>query len=116
MIADRLILLERRLSRAETRQALAHEIAHLDLSHRQCRGVGPDGGRLSRRTERDADALAARRLVHIRDLAEAYRWTMDRCELAEELVVTLDVIECRLDRLRPSEKALLCAANSHHML
>lgn len=92
------IFVDASLSRAEGRCALAHEIAHMDLGHWRT-GVR----HFDRRLEREADRLAARRLIPFPHLAHALRWSRDDRELAEELNVDLDTIRARLEHLTPDE-------------
>ncbi|MFL6062296.1 MAG: ImmA/IrrE family metallo-endopeptidase [Marmoricola sp.] len=92
----RVILLERGLGPARRRCSLAHAIAHIDLGH-----THPVTGHFENREEAAANDLAARRLIPLRDYAEALSWTRDPAGVAAELVVdpeTLRVREARLDR------------------
>jgi hypothetical protein len=99
---ERVILLDRELSITEGRCTLAHEIAHMDLGHY------PTGvGHFDRRQERDADGLAARRLLALFALVEAVRGGWDLPAVADQLRVTQDVLQVRLDRLHPSERHAL---------
>ena len=99
---ERIILLERGLSIAQGRCTLAHEIAHMDLGHY------PTGvGHFDRRQERDADALAGRRLLPVHLLADALQVGCDVVAAAEELCVTVDVIRERMERLHPAERHAL---------
>lgn len=97
---DRVIFLDRALGRADRNSVLAHEIAHIDLEHEST-------GRpwFDRRQERQADRLAARRLIDVERLAEALKWCLCEEELADHLDVTVDVVRLRLAMLRDSEKA-----------
>lgn len=98
--AERVILLDRGLRRAERNTVLAHEIAHVDLEHRMT------GRRwFDRRQERDADRLAAARLVDLDRLADALRWALCPEEVAHELDVTVDVVRRRIRSLTVEEKA-----------
>ncbi|MCZ2837182.1 ImmA/IrrE family metallo-endopeptidase [Modestobacter sp. VKM Ac-2985] len=102
------IVLDRRLTRVERRCALAHELQHVDRGDVQVFAIGPDGPRLAQRQERRADREAARRLVEVQALALAMRvHPHDPAAVAEELDVTVDVLRCRLDTLRPAERGLL---------
>jgi hypothetical protein len=74
-----------RLTQAEARCTVAHEVVHHE--HRDdilgyC-GVGWLDGRLEHRVH----IVAARRLVVVSDLAEAVRWSDHPYEIAEQLVV-----------------------------
>jgi uncharacterized protein DUF955 len=93
------ILLEARGSAAERRSSLAHAIGHLDLEHRAA------VGRLDVRQEREADLLAARRLIPLAMLAETLRWTRDEAELAAELGVDRETLQVRLTCLGAEELA-----------
>lgn len=110
--SQRVILLARRLTIAETRHTLAHEIAHIDLAHARC--SGPDGDRQQLRNEAAADQLAARRLVPLRDLADVLAWTDEHDEVCEALAVTSDILMARLAGLTREEYADLRGATAHH--
>lgn len=98
----RVILIERTLLRAERNTVLAHELAHVDLAHER-------SGRkwFDRRQERDADTLAASRLVTVEDLADALAWALCPEEVAHELDVTVDVVRRRIRSLTDDEKATI---------
>lgn len=98
----RVILIDSGQSRPERRCSLAHAVAHLDLGHQQT-----PLGHFERRQERDADQLAARRLIGIDHLAWAFTWTPWRTEVAQELDVDLATLICRERHLHPSEKHYL---------
>lgn len=100
--SERVILLERTLDRAERNTVLAHEIAHIDLDH-----VTTGRKWFDRRQERDADRLAATRLVDLDDLADALTWALCPEEVADELDVTVDVIRRRILALTDEEKAYI---------
>jgi Zn-dependent peptidase ImmA (M78 family) len=98
----RVILIDKTLRRAERNSVLAHEIAHIDLEHRMT------GRRwFDRRQERDADHLAARRLVTIDELADVLRWALCPEEVAHELDVTVDVVRRRIASLSDQEKTYI---------
>lgn len=88
------IWLHPHLSQTQRRCTLAHELAHIDLGHTR---------HVTDADERDAQRLAARRLIRIARLADAMVWTHSPDELAEELWVDTDTLEVRLDNLHPSE-------------
>lgn len=98
--SERVILLDQALARAERNTVLAHEIAHVDLDH-----VMTGRRWFDRRQERDADTLAAERLVDLEQLADALRWALCADEVAHELDVTVDVVRRRIRSLTPEEKA-----------
>jgi Zn-dependent peptidase ImmA (M78 family) len=99
-----LIVLDRRLTQTERRCSLAHELVHHELGHVECGHAG-----LAEIQESQADAMAARRLVTIDQLAAALPWTVDKAELADMLWVTEDVLELRLGLLSNRDRALLDA-------
>ena len=94
------ILINHTLDVIEARCALAHEIAHIDLGHSP-RAPGWFG----RRQERDADHLAAQRLIADDGLADlAAEQAVVVCEVAERFDVTHRFAAMRLTSL---EHALL---------
>lgn len=94
----KVILLARTLTRVQGRCALAHELAHIDLQHR------PDvAGRYGRWQEREADWLAARRLIPLPVLADALVWCRDDRALAEELDVVPELVDLRRTHLSQEE-------------
>lgn len=104
----RIILLDKQMRRARRRCALAHAIAHLDLQHT------PVGLEYEAWQEREADKLAARRLIPIWALADALRWSRVTAEIAAELEVDEDMLRARVDIIHPSEAAVLRRAVAHH--
>lgn len=100
---ERVILLDRRLGQAERRCRLAHELAHLEAGDELC-AHGPDAHRLGGRQERRADALAARRLIPLDDLADALAWALHVGEVAEHLHVDGRTVRARLRSLTDAEK------------
>jgi predicted transcriptional regulator len=99
----RVILLDVRLSQAERRCHLAHELVHIDAGDECCR-VGPDGDRLALRQERRTEDRAACRLISLDDLAEALLWCLDFDEVAEHLHVDARTVRARIRSLTPAEK------------
>lgn len=100
---ERVILIDSRLGQVARRCALAHELAHVDLGDEGC-GTGPDAERLERRQERQADSLAAHRLITLDDLAEALVWALDYHEVAEYLHVDRTTVRTRIQALTPTER------------
>lgn len=84
------------------RCSLAHAVAHLDLDH-QAEAVGT----FERWMEREANGLAARRLIPIVALAEVLQWTRDRHEIANELQVDLPTLKTRRADLDEAERGYL---------
>jgi len=99
------IRLDSRLLQVERRIAIDHELAHIELGHT----CGADTAQ-----EVAACKLSARRLIGVRDLAEAMRWTTDVSEVADILWVTEDVVITRMQHLHPAERHLLLRATAHH--
>lgn len=100
------IWLDTGLLQVERRCAVAHEQAHMDLSH------GPDP------TDSDENAACrytAQKMIDWDALVDAFRWAHNADEAADELWVTLDVLEDRLRFLSPIERALLkCITATRH--
>lgn len=97
------IALDDRLTQAERRCALEHELQHAAAGDTCCR-IGPDGGRQERRQERRTDDRASRRLITLDDLADALLWCLDCDELAEHLHVDARTVRARIQSLTPPEK------------
>jgi Zn-dependent peptidase ImmA (M78 family) len=86
------IVLDERLSNAEKRCALMHELVHRAL---QDDGDLPD--HLDLLQERRCREITARQLIDVFDLGNALQWSDDLHEIAEHLVVDLDTLNDRLD-------------------
>lgn len=97
------IALDDRLTQAERRSALEHELQHVEAGDTCCQ-IGPDGGRQSRRQEHRADHRAASRLIDLDDLATALAWALDPGEVAHELHVDAATVRARIRGLSPAEK------------
>jgi len=98
--SERIILLSDELDMAGRRCTLAHEIAHIDLRH------AAQSGWFGTRSERDADRLAAARLLEdVDEIADALCVHPLHPELAaEHLGVTVRVLRRRLANLTATEK------------
>jgi len=108
-VEGRTIVLERRLTQAERRCALAHEVAHLDRGD-TCHGASyPDARRQEQRAEVAAHTEAARRLINVDDLARALTVYGEQALdlIADELWVDVDTLCARLDHLHPAERHYL---------
>jgi Zn-dependent peptidase ImmA (M78 family) len=107
--SENMILIDRNLDRAWRRAALAHEIAHVDLGH-----TSVVEGIFARRIEREADNLAARRLLSsVDEIAEAVAaFPGDAAAVAEELEVPVEVLVRRIERLHPRDRARIAARAS----
>lgn len=97
----KVILLDDSHTPAGKRCSLAHGIAHIDLKHQSWSGV------LDARQEVAADRLAARRLISVETLAEAWCWTDADAEVAAELVVEPHYLEVRMRHLTKAERLFL---------
>jgi len=105
--AHEVILMRPGLLQVERRCALAHELGHRELGHAgQCAEYG-DADRQARRVEGNADGWAARKLIGFDDLVRVGRWTGSHVEAADELWVTPRILEVRMRRLAPYERAVL---------
>jgi gp43 len=89
----RLIVVNARLSRAEERCTLTHEIIHAER--------GPVPAHHAAREERIVDAEAARRLIPLEALLEAVRWACCPAEAAEALGVDVPTLLARIATLTP---------------
>lgn len=97
--AEAAILLRKGLTQAERRCTLAHELAHHRLGHvAGCDRKGAD------RQEAEADALAARWLITLEDLADAELWGRYPSEVADELWVDLPTFKARVRGLTRDER------------
>ncbi len=97
----RVITLDLRLSQAERRCTIAHELEHVE------RGPMPSDPILAAREEESIERAVARRLVTIRALGDALAWAHTLDEAAEELWVDVATLEARLRSLHPAEHAYL---------
>jgi hypothetical protein len=97
--ADAEVVLDRRLTQAERRSTLAHELVHAEHNDEPC--ACPVAGA---KQERRADETAARRLITLDQLADALAWTSDGHQLADELWVDVATVHCRLATLTEAER------------
>lgn len=97
------ILIETTHDWASKRCSLAHAVAHLDLEHQ----AASSSSTFDRWMEREANGLAALRLIPLRALADVLCWTRDPREIAHELVVDLATLEVRRRHLHESERGYL---------
>lgn len=96
------IVLDARQTQAERRSTLTHELVHAERRDGPCGSVVLDA-----RQERTVSQVAARRLIPLRALGEALRWSRDPDEVAEELWVDVDTLRVRMAHLHPAERAYL---------
>ncbi|NVM97794.1 ImmA/IrrE family metallo-endopeptidase [Arthrobacter sp. SDTb3-6] len=94
------IWLDKRLQQVERRCTITHEMIHVERGHDGCQRP---------RIEYQVRAETARRLITIDDLCRHGAWAHNLHELAEELWVTPDVAQDRLDTLTDDEKDHLAA-------
>ncbi|MGV5046843.1 hypothetical protein [Rhodococcus pyridinivorans] len=93
------IYIDRRLTQAERRCTLTHEIIHLE------RGAPPDHPHFAAYEEHIVEVLAARRLIAIPRLIDGLLWTQHPHELADELWVDVDTLTTRVQHLTREERA-----------
>ena len=105
----RTVWLDTRLTSAERRGTLAHELVHAERGDVPCGDPALDA-RQERRVEREA----ARLLLPLAALAHVLAWTADAREAAQELDVDPALLAVRLEALTAAERSLLearaCAA------
>ena len=101
---DRAIVLDDRLTQAERRSALAHELEHLAAGDTHCDPTVPGAGRIGRRRETAADRSAAVRLITLDELADALVWSLDYVEVAEHLHVDQRTVRARIRGLSADDK------------
>lgn len=108
--SERVILLDVRLDHVGRRCTLAHELAHVDLEHTETRGW------FARRSERDANLLAAMRLLpSVEPIIDALRThPLEPRLVADQLGVTLPILHKRFKRLTPQERARIEAHLADH--
>lgn len=102
--SEQVLFLDRRLSRAEARCALEHELQHIrrgDVSLADVSTV------LQTRQEISASVGAARRLIPMERLVAALLWSQDEHEIAQELNVDVDAVRIRLLTLTEDEHATI---------
>lgn len=100
--ARRVILLEV-TDRAEvSRSSLAHAIAHLDLGH-----AATISRHFESREERQADRLAASRLIPLPALESAMSWSLEPGDIAAQLGVDLEMLQVRERALTLGERRRL---------
>lgn len=105
----RRIVMDKRLTQAERRSVLAHELGHA------LRGDLPCGDEaLDLRQESVVEQWAARKLIELPALADALKWSDDPDEVADVLWVTRELLEVRLRHLHPAERAALRRDVSEH--
>lgn len=89
------------LLQAERRSVIVHEMHHM------VRGPVPQLAHFAAREEAAVRQGTARALISLDALVDAMRWAHDIHELADELWVSVEVAQCRLDHLHPSERHYL---------
>lgn len=104
---DEGIVLDNRLSQAERRSALSHELEHVRAGDTYCDQAIRGAGRIGRRQELAADSGAAKRLITLDELADAFIWCLGYVEVAEYLHVDQRTVRARVLNLTPAEKAYI---------
>lgn len=95
----RTIWLHQRLTQAERRSTLAHELVHHDLGHQGCQPGS---------VEDRVRAIAARRLLpDVHQVADALAWAHTTQEAAEDLWVDHDTLQARLEHLTAGERRVI---------
>jgi hypothetical protein len=92
------IYIDRRLTQAERRCTLTHEIIHLE------RGEVPNHPHFAAYEEHIVEVLTARTLISLPHLIDAALWTQHPYELAEELWVDVDTLLTRVQHLTRDER------------
>lgn len=100
--SENMILIDENLDRPWRRATLAHELAHVDLGH-----VSLVEGYFARRVEREADMLAARRLLgNVDVIADAVAaFPGDTAAVADQLDVPVEVLVRRVEKMHPRDRA-----------
>ena len=103
------IRMRRRLLQVERRCSLAHELIHLERR---------DLGECSPAVEAEVTREAARRLIPWDRLLGAVRWARSERELAEELWVTIPILQARTEALHADELMEIARAvhDVHHVM
>jgi Zn-dependent peptidase ImmA (M78 family) len=102
-VCSRVILIREGLTVVERRCVLAHEMAHVDVGHH--RRTGADAALLAAIQEREADLMAARRLIALPMLAVVADLNLQTA--AKLLFVTPELLTERIRHLHPSERHYL---------
>jgi len=99
----RVVTLDLRLSQAERRCTIAHELEHV------ARGPAPDDPVLRAREEAAIDRAVSRRLIPLDRLVEAAAWSRCSAEMADELWVDRPTLQARLGTLDDEERGRIVA-------
>lgn len=99
------IVLDERLTQAERRCTLLHE-----LVHRMRGDVHVEDDREHSRQERDCHLTVARLLIPLEQLKNAMQWGRDPQELADELWVDVETLQARVMGLSAQEAAYVRSA------
>lgn len=94
------IWLQERMTQAERRCTLMHELTHIEYGHTSCQPPA---------VEQRVHQEVARKLIPLASLADVLTWASSELEAAEELWVDVATLRARLDGLTVSEQALLAA-------
>lgn len=105
-IEGRQIWLDSRLTGAEKRSTLAHELGHLE------RGTLCDPASETAE-EKTIEEWAARQLIDVHSLTHALQWSRHVDEIAEELWVDEHLVRARLRCLTDEEQDIVLHALDH---
>lgn len=96
-----IIWMDRHRLQVERRCTIAHELEHIELG---------DDERQSPKAERLVRRRTALKLIDTAELIDALKWARSLPELADELWVTVDVLQDRLNALSTVERAMILTA------
>lgn len=96
--ATHTITIDPRLSQAQRRSTLAHELVHAERRDKGCSSAWHEI-----RQERRVEEVAARLLIRLDRLADALAWAHGELEVAEELSVDVPMVRARIEHLSPAE-------------
>jgi Zn-dependent peptidase ImmA (M78 family) len=99
-----LIWLDNRLTQAERRSTLTHELIHAERGDEPCATEWHE-----RHQERPVERAAALRLIAFDDLMDALAWCMSMEEVTEELHVDRAILDARLSMLDDEDQRIIRA-------
>lgn len=97
-VDDDTIYIDARLTQAERRCTIAHELVHVERGDEPCLT-----GWHEAKQERHVDQLAARDLIPLAPLADALGWAENEWEVADVLWVDVATVRTRIGGLTPVE-------------
>ncbi|MCK1801476.1 ImmA/IrrE family metallo-endopeptidase [Brevibacterium sp. R8603A2] len=103
-LAGRQVWLDWRLLQTEERSTLAHEIAHFDVdADNDGRIGGGPNGALVASVENECTRIASKWLIDFDELVNAAKWADSIEDVADELVVTDEMVRARMQTLTKDE-------------